>query len=292
MTHGFTTRGFLILPLVLLCVTHVHSATQPPVVEAPGVPRAGKKIALEPLEITWPEGALGRQVRSDFRRLFTRPFQLRGREWFLPAELAAGAVAAYAVRDEVREEIQEDQSGSRSDFLQDVRILGKGGFVPALAVGLAIIGSARDSPREKQTALLLIESFAGSAVYAAIGSTVLAAERPQDGDSVTFMDTDGHGVSLDTALAASLIAPLERAYFRPRPGESGVRKFWRRSGRGLLYFLPGLVALQRLDQDKHWLPDVYLGYVTGLLVGRTLVAGYEKGRVEVEVSAAGIRMRF
>ena len=292
MTRGFTTRGSLLLPLVLLCVTPAHPATEPPVVEAPGKPPAGKKIALEPLEITWPEGTLGRQVRNDFRRLFTRPFQLRGRKWILPAELAAGAVAAYAVRDEVREEIQEDQSRSRSDFLQDVRVLGKGGFGPALAGVLAIIGSVRDSAREKQTALLLIESFAGSAVYAAVGSTVLAAERPEDGDSVTFIDTDGHGVSLDTALAASLIAPLDRAYFKPRPGESGAHKFWRRSGRSLLYFLPGLVALQRLDQDKHWLPDVYLGYITGLFVGRTLAAGYENRRVEVEVSAAGIRVRF
>ncbi len=290
--RGFTTRGSLLLLLVLLSVTTARPATEPPVVEAPGEPPAEKKISVEPLKITWPEGTLGLQVRSDFRRLFTRPFQLRGREWILPAGLAAGAVAAYAVRDEVREEIQEDQSESRSDFLQDVRVLGKGGFGPALAGVLAIIGSARDSPREKQTALLLVESFVGSAVYAAVGSTVLAAERPEDGDSVTFMDTDGHGVSLDTALAASLIAPLDRAYFRPRPGESGARKFWRRSGRGLLYLLPGLVALQRLDQDKHWLPDVYLGYVTGLLVGRTLAAGYENQRVEVEISAAGIRVRF
>jgi len=290
--RGFTTRGSLLLLLVLLSVTTARPAAEPPVVEAPGEPPAEKKISVEPLKITWPEGTLGLQVRSDFRRLFTRPFQLRGREWILPAELAAGAVAAYAVRDEVREEIREDQSESRSDFLQDVRVLGKGGFGPALAGVLAIIGSARDSPREKQTALLLVESFVGSAVYAAVGSTVLAAERPEDGDSVTFMDTDGHGVSLDTALAASLIAPLDRAYFRPRPGESGARKFWRRSGRGLLYFLPGLVALQRLDQDKHWLPDVYLGYVTGLLVGRTLAAGYENQRVEVEISAAGIRVRF
>ncbi len=35
MTHGFTTRGFLILPRVLLCVTPADPAAQPPVVEAP-----------------------------------------------------------------------------------------------------------------------------------------------------------------------------------------------------------------------------------------------------------------
>jgi hypothetical protein len=280
--------------MLLLCATPARSTPTPPSATPPAESVPDEDILSSAQEIVWPEGALGRQIASDFRRLFTRPFHLRGREWLLPAGLAAGAGVAYALRDEVREEIQESRSESRSDFLQDVRTIGKGGFAPALAGVLALVGTARDSAREKQTALLLAESFAGSAFFATLGSTVLAAERPEDGDSVHFLDTDGHGVSLDTALAASLIAPLERAYFRARPGESGARTFWRRTGRGLLYLLPGLVALQRLDQDKHWLPDVYLGYATGLLVGRTLSAGYDepRARVRVEASATGIRLRF
>ncbi len=271
---------------------------------APATAQQSRAVAADPGEspteaeeiatamTLWPAGSLGRQVRDDFKRLFSRPFRLRGREWILPGALAAGTGVAYALRDKVREEFQEHRSESRDDFLQDVRVTGKGAFVPALAGVLALVGPARGSAREKQTALLLIESFVGSAVYSAAGSTLLAAERPEDGDSVHFLDTDGHGVSLDTALAASMIAPLDRAYFRPRPGEARGRRFWRRIGRGLLYLVPALVAAQRINQDKHWLPDVYLGYTTGLLVGRALEAPYAEQRIEVRPSGAGVRLRF
>ena len=225
--------------------------------------------------------------------MFTRPLRLRGREWALPAVLAGGAGLLYVWRDEIRSEVQEHRTRSRDEFFQDARLTGKGVFVPALASVLAALGAARDSSREKQTALLLAESFAASAVYSAIGSFVLAAERPQEGESVRFLDTQGHGVSLDAALSASMIAPLERAYLRPRPGERPAARFWRRSGRALLYLAPALVAYQRLNQDKHWAPDAALGYATGLLSGRVLCSGYERpGGPRAHLSAGGLRVRF
>jgi hypothetical protein len=239
--------------------------------EAAQAPRPAGAAAAE---ATWPAGSIGRQIGRDLGGVFTRPFRLRGSEWALPAALGAAAAGLYAVRDEAREEIQESRSAGRDEFLQDVRLTGKGAFVPAVAALLAGLGAARDSTREKRTALQLIESFAASATWALAGSAILAAERPRDGDSVRFFDPDGHGVSLDTALSASMIAPLERAYLYPRPGESGGRRFWRRAARGLLYLAPGLVALQRLNQDDHWLPDVFLGYAAGLLSGRVTTRNY------------------
>lgn len=228
-----------------------------------------------PADPAWPAGSVGPQIRGDLGRVFSRPYRLRGREWRLPAALAGGAGLLYALRKDLREEIQEHRSPGRDRFLQSARVTGKGAFVPALAGILAAVGARRDSARDRQTSLLLIESYAASAIYAAAGSTLLAAERPQEGDSVRFGDTGGHGVSLDVSLSASMIAPLDRAYFRPRPGESPARRFVRRAGRGLLYLAPALVAWQRLNQDEHWAPDVYLGYANGLLVGRTLAGGYE-----------------
>jgi hypothetical protein len=189
--------------------------------------------------------------------------------------VAGGAGILYTARHDIREEAQAHRSPGRDRFLQDVRVTGKGAFVPGLAAALAIVGVARHSAREKQTSLLLMESFTCSALFAASGSALLAAERPEDGDSVRFLDTAGRGVSLDTALAASMIGPLDRAYFRPRPQEPGGRRFWRRTGRVFLHLVPALVGAQRLNQDKHWAPDVYLGYATGLLVGRSLARGYD-----------------
>jgi hypothetical protein len=304
MTRRPATLGATALALALLAApaspadgrpVDLEPAAQEPIAEEPGAAKPPPVAAGD----TWPAGSLGRQVGRDLEHVFARPFRLRGREWILPAALGATTLALYGVRDEVREEIQESRSEGRDDFLQKARITGKGAFVPAVAALLAGLGAARDSGREKRAALLLIESFTASAAWTAAGSVALATERPRDGDSVEFFDLDGHGVSLDTALSASMIAPLERTYLLPRPGETGARRFWRRTARGLLYLAPGLVALQRLNQDDHWLPDVFLGYTVGLLTGRSLTRNYPglaphrretpRYRGESPIPAAGAR---
>ena len=123
--------------------------------------------------------------------------------------------------------------------------------------------------------MLLLESMEYSAVTAYGGSFVLAAERPKQGESIRFLDTEGHGVSLDAALAASVVAPLRRQYLRVRPHDRPAMRAWKRTATVLLYGGAALTGYQRMDRDKHWAPDVFLGFVAGHRVGRTLCEAHE-----------------
>ena len=225
-----------------------------------------------------PEQPYGpRQIVYDADYLARRPFRLgrKGRRKLIA--VAATTVGLYLGREEIRDAVLRNRSAGRTRFLDDVRdVFGKGALAPTLAV--ASLGSflVTRNPREKETALLLMESMAYSSAAAAGGSFVLATERPQDGDSIQFLDTDGRGVSLDAALAASIVEPLRRQYLRVQAGDRRGRRIWKRSVSAVLYGGAALTALQRMDQDKHWAPDVFLGVMGGLSIGKTLGDAHDR----------------
>jgi hypothetical protein len=272
----------------LLALAPALPAAQP----APGEPEAIAADAAEPAAP--PEKPYGwKQLGWDARFLFQRPFRLEGKGKIKLAATLGGVALLYAARDDVRDLVRDNPSESRQEILDDARVMGSGKF--GAAVALAALGASvvTRNPREKETAFLLLESMGYSAVLAAAGSYVLASERPGDGDSVSFFDADGRGVSLDAALASSVIGPLRRQYLRVRPEDAPGKRFWKRTATGLLYAGAGLTALQRIEADKHWAPDAALGFVTGLSVGETLARAHDavpepRARLDAGPTAAGV----
>jgi hypothetical protein len=211
-----------------------------------------------------------RRLGYDARYLLRRPCDIdhSDRKRLAATFMTTGGL--YLLRDEIREFAAKNRGESRSRFLEDIRWMGKGRASATLALGFLLLSAATDNDREKETAQMLLESAAFSALLAGAGSVVLATERPEDGDAIRFFDTSGRGVSVDAAVAAALVEPLRCQYLYARSDDSRAARFWKRVGSGFLYTCAGLVAYQRIDADKHWAPDAFLGMMTGLAVGRTL----------------------
>jgi membrane-associated phospholipid phosphatase len=229
------------------------------------------------------------QIKKDVKYVFTRPLYLddSDKRDLLQTVFATGGL--YMTREDIRDWVRDRQSPGTEQFLQNVRTMGKGAFAPALAAVFWTASYATKSPREKETAVLLLESMAFSGLGAAVGQFVIASERPETGNDVRFFRTGGHGISTDAALAASVVEPLRRQYLQFAPGDGNGAKAGKAFASALLYAGAGLTAYQRIYDDKHWAPDAFLGVMTGLTVGEALCESHGKDvKRAVRVGASAV----
>jgi hypothetical protein len=215
------------------------------------------------------------QVAHDARYLSRNLFKPKKRPKRKLFAVAGSAAFLYLTREEIHDWVQDHRSSGNSRFLRDSRAMGNGKFGASIALISYGASLLTKKPREKETALLILESMSYSAAAAFAGSYILAAERPEEGTSIHFFDTSGHGVSLDVALAASVIPPLRCQYLRVNPDDGRAKRFWKRAATVLLYSGAALTAYQRMDREKHWAPDVFLGFVAGHRIGRTLCEAHD-----------------
>ncbi len=221
--------------------------------------------------VTW------KQVGADARYLLTRPAHLDRKGWARVTWTLGIGASLYAVRREVRDAAERNRGADLDRLLQSARKTSLAA-VPALALGFALAGSARDSAFDHETSVLVLESLAFSYALGEAGRFVVASRRPEKGEAIDTFSGDGHSVSGDVAAASSLIAPIADRHLKIRDGDGRGRRFWKRLATFGLYGAAGLVAAQRIEADRHWLPDVYFGYLDGLCVGRMLVDSRRGGR--------------
>jgi hypothetical protein len=240
------------------------------------------------------------QIGIDAKYLFFKPAHLDRAGKIKVAAAVGTAGMLFLLRNRVRDYSQEHRSDARDAFLQEPRTMGKGAFAPSLSLLSYGASFLTHNDREKETSVLLLESMAFAGIGAGLGQFVLSSQRPEIGKEVHFFRWGGHGISGDAALAASVVPVLRRQYLVVKPEDGGTMRVWKRSVTGLLYAGAGLTALQRINNDKHWAPDAFLGLVTGFTVGETLCDSHDKSReqskrrvsLDLGPHEAGVRFVF
>ncbi len=274
--------AFLLIPFLACLNVHPTRAEESPPPGSPGPPRLYGF----------------HQIGIDAKYLVFRPFHLDRGGRIKVAVTAGSAGALFLLRNRIRDYAQEHRSDARDRFLQQPRTMGKGAFAPSLSLLTYGASFLTHDDREKETSVLLLESMAFTGIGVGLGQFVLSSQRPEVGKEVHIFRWGGHGISGDAGLAASVVPILRRQYLKGKPQDNRALRFWKRTATGLLYAGAGLTAYQRINNDKHWAPDAFLGLVTGFSVGETLCDSHDKSReqsrnhLSLDLGPHGAGLRF
>jgi membrane-associated phospholipid phosphatase len=271
---GFPGRAAAVVILVTACSASAGAAQEEQAQErqeaAPAPPSA---FPPPDAPLTW------KQTGADALYVFGRPAHLDGKGW---AKLAAGigvGGALYAVRDDVRDWSRDHQDDAPGQVLDAARLMSRAATPLVVAAGFALTGAMRGTARPRETAIVLLENLAFASAITGVAQRVLATDRPRDGDDIEWFGSGGgHSVSGDVTVAASMLAPVIDRHLLVDDDDTRGERAWKRIGAWTMYGTVGLVALQRIHVDAHYLPDVYFGYLNGLAVGRLIVDSRRGGR--------------
>lgn len=171
-------------------------------------------------------------------------------------------------------EAQEERN-PRSDRLASLsRPLGEVA-VPAAAIATYLLGRASGSSSLRRTGLVLTESAFFTFAATEIGQFVLSEQRPGEGGQLRYFRGGGHGISGHTSIVASMSVPLDRMFFTLRPEDGAGLKTAKIFGKTLAYGVPVLTGWSRMNDNKHFAWNVFLGLGTGWMTGEMVMNAHE-----------------
>lgn len=193
------------------------------------------------------------------------------KEW-VKASLVLGITAGLYVFDEDIQQWAQDNRGTTTDEIAKyAKPFGDYKQVTPPLAALLVYGHFGKHERVKRTALMGIESLVVTGIITQTLKYAGHRHRPSSGDP---SDTwDGPSVSASyhsfpsghasTAFSVSTVVALEYDDYPFVPP--------------LAYGIATLTALSRVNDNRHWASDVFLGSALGYFTARAVVGFHEKG---------------
>ncbi|UCH81026.1 MAG: phosphatase PAP2 family protein [Nitrospiraceae bacterium] len=198
-------------------------------------------------------------IFTDTKDIVTSPLKWDKKNW-LKASLVAGVTLGLFVFDEdINDWIQDNRHDDLSEFAN--RFGGKN-IVPPLFL-LYAAGYVSKNIKAQRTALLTIENVVITGIFTQLMKFSFHRHRPNSGDPPDVWD--GPGFENDnlsfpsghTSLAFSIATPIATEYNNVIVPP-------------LAYGLASLVGWSRMNDNKHWASDVFMGAALGYFTGKAV----------------------
>ena len=202
-------------------------------------------------------------IFSDIAYTASSPLIWDRSDW-ITAGWVAGGTGMFIALDEEIHSTFKDNRGSTTDGLAGIfEPFGNGAFtIPSLAA-FYILGHFHEDEKAKRTTLIAMESFLITGLYTTVLKASFGRHRPSTGDSSTSFDgfsidhnsfPSGH-TSTAFAIATVFANQYEKIpYIKP-----------------ISYGLATLTGLSRINDEKHWASDVFIGAALGYFTSKTLL---------------------
>jgi len=201
-------------------------------------------------------------------QIVSAPYNFDTNDWFVAGGVAATTGLLMLADKEINDTWRDDiRTGGLDDFLDIMETFGDSQFVIFGVLGGYAAGELIGSDRDQEAALLVAQSFVLSAGLTQGLKFAFRRERPDDSrdDQYSFFSSDasetnsafpsGHATN-----AFSMASVLTNVYDEQVPWLGWV-----------LYPVATMTALARVNNERHWGSDVFLGSALGYFIGRMVV---------------------
>jgi membrane-associated phospholipid phosphatase len=237
---------------------------------SPGIPEVvGRALADE-----------AKRYLGDGTALVTSPLHWQARDWTRFAAFAAALGVLLATDEQTYVAIQERRSAT-TDAISDATTGFGQPYAWAIAGGLLAGGLITRNPQMRDTGRDAIEAAAFAGLLTAILKPVFGRERPEQSNGETIFhgfttryESFPSGHATIAWAVASVVAMRTDGWIVPT----------------VAYTLATLVAFDRVNDEKHFIADVFAGAVIGVAVGRFVVGRHQTqdARTGVEIALTPI----
>ena len=204
-------------------------------------------------------------------RMATAPTRFDTKDWLITAGVVGATGLFLALDEEIQSFWQDNITGSTSKDVFDVlNVFGETKYVVGGSIGLYAVAEALDQTgvmnarRAKATGLLTAQSVIIAQGITGSIKWLAGRDRPNETDSRFDFKGPGNGdnkafPSGHATVAFALATTVSELY--------GPEYRW---VPWIVYPLATGTALSRVDRNKHWASDVFLGGVIGYAVAKTV----------------------
>ena len=207
-------------------------------------------------------------IFSDIAHTASSPLIWDRSDWITAGWIAGGTGMFIALDEEINSAFKNNRSIYTEKLMDVFEPFGNGAFtVPALAT-VYFLSHFHENEKAKRTALIATESFLITSLYTTVLKFSFGRARPHNADTNhddSHMHFDGFSINnnsfpsghTSTAFAIATVVANEyeeTPYIKP-----------------ISYGLATLAGLSRINDQKHWASDVFIGAALGYFTSKTLL---------------------
>ncbi len=203
-----------------------------------------------------------KNLASDFGKVLVSPKDWRKKDIGNFALVLGTGLLLYSVDQEIQQGFGGDPD---NDAVKLITSLGDGGTLAGLAAALYVGGEVSNNDGLRKTALLSLESLLTSGIIVRGMKILVGRARPHTGEPYNTFDPFTFRSSYNSFPSGHSAAAFSVASVIASQSKDPNIDF-------LVYSLATLVALSRVNLDKHWASDIFIGSVIGYVVGKKICA--------------------
>lgn len=195
---------------------------------------------------------------NSVKNSFTQPLRWKKDDFLTAAGVVAGTGLLYFADNEARPFFARQEKDIPSGIRHFGFYLGKPQTFFAFTAGVYGFGLITDNEKVRRAGILVLSGAISSGLIQSVSKTVVGRSRPSNGehDEFDFYSNEAgfHSFPSGHSVLAFTIAHAVAKQFD---------NFWAKAG---IYAVGSITPISRLWSEAHWISDVGLGMVLGVVV--------------------------